>query len=426
MVHPGLRVPLTNIGGVPPFEVFLPLGRDRHPDTASPGPDRLTVRCAAERALCLLVSGQDWVGAIRSAEEALADEVCRASEMCVGRALSTLVYGGELVPADEHSLLLADRPGVAGVPGVVTLLRARVARLCGDVDRARELLGSLVESDTGQVTRMVAVAWAVELCAECGDVDGARALAAAHDLDGVLASGVACRPVLLSARGAVSMAVGRFGDAVADYLACGRELVSRGVVNPAVMPWRSEAALCAFSAGRRGLASALARQEYAAAVAWGESRTVGRALAAVAVVDGDGQEVELLEESGQLLELAQAWPELGKVCYELGVRLAARGDVAGARQHLGRARALAGRVGNPGRAALAERALLGVAPPRRRALTRQQARIARLAIAGYSNKEIAAKLFLALRTVEFHLSSAYDKLGITGREELRTALTDCA
>ncbi|MFI9007950.1 LuxR C-terminal-related transcriptional regulator [Actinosynnema sp. NPDC053489] len=403
----------------PLFDAFLPLGEEEvvpvgHGDVAA-GP-----ACAADRALRLLVLGRDWVGAMRCAEEALEDESCRSREVCVARALSTLIYGGELVAADEHSLLNAGRPEVSGV---VALLQARIARLFGDVERAHALLGPLTAPAVPLETRMVAVGWAVELLAECGDVERARELAHEHRVDEAMDSGIGCRPVLLAARGAVAMAEGRPGLAVAQYLMCGRDLIARGVANPAVLPWRSEAALAAFSAGRDELAVALARQEYEAAVSWGESRTVGRALCALAVVDADGQEIERLSEAGQLLELAQAWPELGRAHYELGIRLSARGDVVAARQRLHCALALARETGNPHRAQLAERALAAVAaPPRRPALTRQQARIAELVVAGYSNREIATKLFLALRTVEFHLSNTYEKLGVTGRDELRAVL----
>lgn len=45
-----------------------------------------------------------------------------------------------------------------------------------------------------------------------------------------------------------------------------------------------------------------------------------------------------------------------------------------------------------------------------------------MVVAGATNREIAGEVFLSLRTVEFHLSNAYRKLGITSRAELRTAL----
>ncbi|MYS41381.1 hypothetical protein GTY23_09050, partial [Streptomyces sp. SID5998] len=56
------------------------------------------------------------------------------------------------------------------------------------------------------------------------------------------------------------------------------------------------------------------------------------------------------------------------------------------------------------------------------ALTGSERRIAKLAADGRTNTEIADSLHLARRTVETHLTSAYKKLGIRRRGELRDAL----
>jgi DNA-binding CsgD family transcriptional regulator len=55
-------------------------------------------------------------------------------------------------------------------------------------------------------------------------------------------------------------------------------------------------------------------------------------------------------------------------------------------------------------------------------LTPQEMQIARLVSAGASNRDVAAKLFLSPRTVEYHLYKVYPKLRIGSRAELADAL----
>ena len=57
-------------------------------------------------------------------------------------------------------------------------------------------------------------------------------------------------------------------------------------------------------------------------------------------------------------------------------------------------------------------------------LTPQELQIALLVKQGMRNRDIAATLFLSLRTVEAHLSSSYRKLGVSGRTHLATLLVD--
>ena len=57
-------------------------------------------------------------------------------------------------------------------------------------------------------------------------------------------------------------------------------------------------------------------------------------------------------------------------------------------------------------------------------LTPQEVQVARLAAGGHTNPEIGAQLFLSPRTVEWHLTKVFGKLGIGSRKQLRSALSD--
>jgi DNA-binding NarL/FixJ family response regulator len=51
-------------------------------------------------------------------------------------------------------------------------------------------------------------------------------------------------------------------------------------------------------------------------------------------------------------------------------------------------------------------------------LTAQQVQIATLVAEGATNREIAARMFVSTRTVDYHLRRIFQSLGITSRAEL--------
>jgi DNA-binding CsgD family transcriptional regulator len=73
--------------------------------------------------------------------------------------------------------------------------------------------------------------------------------------------------------------------------------------------------------------------------------------------------------------------------------------------------------------ARAELERIGGRAPSRDALTTAERRVAELAAAGKTNKEVAAALYVSVRTVEAALTRAYGKLGVRSRTELANRLS---
>jgi DNA-binding NarL/FixJ family response regulator len=59
-----------------------------------------------------------------------------------------------------------------------------------------------------------------------------------------------------------------------------------------------------------------------------------------------------------------------------------------------------------------------VSPTHEQTLTPSEQRVAELAAAGMTNKDVAAKLFISPKTVEHNIGRIYRKLGIRTRAEL--------
>ncbi|MFD4671317.1 LuxR C-terminal-related transcriptional regulator [Lentzea sp. NPDC058450] len=360
---------------------------------------------ACELATGLVAAGENWVDAVGAAERALADPGCRASAPCVSKALGALVCAGELVVADAHSIALLDEsPGDRAMAEHVLLVRAQVARRTGDLARCAALLEALRDNGSEDEIRPEVLFWSVELLAALGEPRAAGAVLRGYGGSGAL---------LLAAEAVVAMASGRPEDALTGHLAFGQ---ATGVANPAVLPWRSWASRAALACGDTGQARRLAAEEHAAACRWGEPRALGSSLAAVAACSSGGEALVAYERAIRLLELAHARAELAHVLCDYADHLTAQGKQAA--EIYGRARATALDIGHD---ALVRRC--GIVRGDGPALTPVETEVARLVRAGLANREVAARLAMATRTVELHLTRVYRKLGLSGRRELRTLRT---
>lgn len=208
-----------------------------------------------------------------------------------------------------------------------------------------------------------------------------------------------------------------------------------GVDEPGFWPWQDLYGDALISAGRLDEAAEfLAPHEELAAVRGRASMIAslarvrgrleaaqGRLPAAEAAFQRGLAEVERLPLPFQraLVELAY-----GQVLRRAGQRRAASERLQAARDRL---------VGLRARPYLerCERELTacGLTPGKRSAfdpsrLTAQELAVARLVAAGMSNRQVASELFVSIKTVQFHLTHIYAKLGVGSRVELATRFRD--
>jgi DNA-binding CsgD family transcriptional regulator len=236
--------------------------------------------------------------------------------------------------------------------------------------------------------------------------------------------------VVHEARGRLAMAKGQPQAALELFRETGR--LARDVLgtsNPAVAPWRSETALALRQLDRVDEAAELAAAEVADARRFGAPRALAIALTAQALVVGGAEGAALAEEAGDVAERGGAKLDAARSHVARGTLLRAAGKRTDAQHALRAGLDAATACGAHALATHArdELVVAGGRPRRARtrgadALTPGERRVALLAADGFTNRQIADALFVTPRAVSFHLSNAYGKLGITGRDGLVAAL----
>ena len=229
------------------------------------------------------------------------------------------------------------------------------------------------------------------------------------------------------ASGVLRAAAGNHEAAIEELRGCDHSAF--GGENPALLPWRSAAALSLAELGRHSDARTLAADEVRRAQSFGARRAIGIALRAQALVGPPAERSERLLEALAVLKPSPARLEHARVLVDLGATLRAAGQRTAAREPLLEALELAARCGarTLERRARAELAAIGVRPRTTDragadSLTPSERRVVELAATGGTNREIAQTLFVTEKTVETHLGRSFRKLDISSRRQLPEVL----
>jgi DNA-binding CsgD family transcriptional regulator len=235
--------------------------------------------------------------------------------------------------------------------------------------------------------------------------------------------------LVLQARGRIALSRGQPQDALALLEEAGRRATAVEMLNPAVVPWRAPAVLACLRLGDRGRAAALAAEQLELARRFGAPRAISEALRSAGLAARGQDSLPLLTEAVDVLADSPAALERAGALVDLGGAQRRAGDRAAARATLRSGLALAQACGAVAcaRRADAELEAAGARPRRRElrgpgSLTPGELRVAKMAAAGMTNREIAQELFVTMKAVQYHLGNVYRKLDVPGRDDLAAAL----
>ncbi len=234
------------------------------------------------------------------------------------------------------------------------------------------------------------------------------------------------------ARGEYYLSTGCPQAALEDFTDCGHRMNMWELDLPGLVPWRAKAAEAYLVMGNIPKARELSEGQLAEAGAQ-FARTRGIALRVLALASHPNERAALLRESAELLRDSGARLELAYTLTALNNAHLALGEYNRAQWPARRAQNLAERCG-----VQAPKTVLGEVDTGRESgnsvngagtnngagtkllaqLSDAEERVAMLAAYGYTNSQIAGKLYSTVSTVEQHLTRVYRKLGVVGRAGL--------
>jgi DNA-binding CsgD family transcriptional regulator len=350
----------------------------------------------------------------------------------VAAALATLLYGGRLSTADAWCASFQKDAAAQEAPtwqAVFAALRSMTALRQGD-------LGAAETYACAALTLLPAEGWGIgiviplSVLINAATMTGRYKKAFAHLRtpvpDALLETPLGMH--YLQARGRFHYAREDFHTALRDFQLIA-DLMARWHMDlPALVPWRTDAALAHLRLRHaeqahdlvveqlKMLAPAHARERGISLRVLAECGEPARRLARL------GQSVKELQNSDDRLELAYALADLGRAHH-------AQGEIGQARKISHRAHQIAKQCGAtvlsntlfPAQAAGSHDDDKGNDPAAaelHRDLSKAELRVAALAADGYSNSQIAGKLFVTVSTVEQHLTKVYSKLKVSRRSDL--------
>lgn len=375
------------------------------------------------------------VEGVALAAAAQAGPVLGDDDMCAPWLINLTIVTGAVDRLDVgarvagRALAIARERGSANRFALASNLRGMVRQEGGDLRGAEADARAALASEglKGLMACQSLVPLAASLADQGRAEEGMEALAQ-RELDGAMPEAGPLTAVLVE-RARLRLAAGDAEAALADLLEADRRLAAgaagRGAIG--LDAWL-ERILALRSLGREDEAREQADAALTAARAWGTNRAVGGALRVRGLLAGGREGVELLTEAVERLAASRARLRHARALVDLGAALRVAGLERSARKPLEAGLFLAEDCAAVPLATAARQELAAVGREvrarrdRRDLLSADERRIAEAAATGAADTEIAQQLFLTVRVVEAHRTSACGKLRVRSRRDLAGAL----
>ncbi|MCP2198279.1 LuxR family transcriptional regulator [Lentzea flava] len=218
-------------------------------------------------------------------------------------------------------------------------------------------------------------------------------------------------------------------ELAADRMAaCAAVMKATGLSDPSTLPTWSDVVQILSLAGRD--TTAAVREVDRLAQVWPSREAAAFSLLARALTTTGPGALDMAKAAADGFAAVPSPLHQARAELLLGRRHTGAGETRKARKHLRTAVGLAVRAGCKPLADAARTLLLGVGGRMREpstmdslaVLTASERKVVGLAAAGVTNRAIADRLFVTVRTVEVHLTRAYRKLGVSSRAQLADVL----
>ncbi|MFG1606399.1 AAA family ATPase [Actinoplanes sp. NPDC049265] len=365
--------------------------------------------------------------AAAEAENVLRNADAAASGPTALAALTALLYAENTDAAQLWADKLAAGTGAAEGEAGYAGPRTEAALRRGDLAAAVQAAGAVLDrgrpSSLG-ITAVLPLSSAAAAAIRLGELERAEKWLAEPLPDAVHDSLSGLH--LLMARGRYNLAVGRHEAAYTAFRDCGERMRRWDVDVPGLALWRVDAAEALLAGRDRAEGRRLIDEQLTRPMG---PRSRALTLRVRAAYAPPPKRIDLLDEAAGLLLSSNDQYERARVLADLSEAFSALRQNGRARGILRQARHLAAQCGAvPLLRRLGVKAgrsgRLGRPPQGIRSLTDAERRVATLAAAGQTNREIADQLFVTASTVEQHLTNVFRKLGVKGRQQLPAELTE--